>query len=79
MGDLKNFKFNKMDAFLSSYQYHDYYLGMNGNAIPYSGAVSGDCFVVQYDFNDSNIYSTGTTSADTVSYTHLTLPTKRIV
>ena len=67
MGNLKNFKFNKTDAFLSSYQYHDYYLGMNGNAIPYSGAVSGDCFVVQYDFNDSNIYSTGTTSADTIS------------
>ena len=67
MGDLKNFKFNKTDVFLSSYQYHDYYLGMNGNAIPYSGVVSGDCFVVQYDFNNPNIYSTGTTSADTIS------------
>jgi len=67
MGNLKNFNFNKVDAFLSSYQYYDYYLAMDGYVFPSSsGSVSGDCFVVNYDFNNSNIYSTGTTSADTI-------------
>lgn len=67
MGNLKNFNFNKADAFLSNYQFYDYYLAMDGCAtIPFTGSVTGDCFVVDYDFNDSNIYSTGSTSADTI-------------
>ena len=68
MGNLKNFNFNKVDAVLSSYRYTDYYLAMDGCVIPpSSGSVTGDCFVSHYDFNNSNIYSTGTTSADTIS------------
>jgi hypothetical protein len=67
MGNLKNYNFNKIDAFLSNYQYHDYYLALDGCAtVPYTGSVTGDCFVVDYDFNDPNIYSTGSTSADTI-------------
>jgi len=67
MGNLKNYNFNKVDAFLSNFQYYDYYLALDGCAtVPYTGAVTGDCFVVHYDFNDSNIYSTGSTSADTI-------------
>ena len=66
MGNLKNFKYNKFDAFLSSYQYHDFYLEMDGDAIPYTGLVSDNCIVTHYDFNDSNIYSTGSTSANTI-------------
>jgi len=67
MGNLKNFNFNKVDVFLSNYHYTDYYLAMDGCAVPpSSGSVTGDCFVTHYDFNDSNIYSTGSTSADTI-------------
>lgn len=67
MGNLKNYNFNKIDSFLSNYQYYDYYLALDGCAtVPYTGSVTGDCFVVNYDFNNSNIYSTGSTSANTI-------------
>jgi hypothetical protein len=67
MGNLKNYNFNKVDAFLSSSEYYDFYLAHDGYAMPgnYSGIVN-DCLVVHYDFNNSNIYSTGSTSADTI-------------
>lgn len=69
MGNLKNFNFNKVDAYLSNYKYYDFYLAqdeqvsccMYGDTI-----ISGDCFVVHYDFNEGGIYTSGTTSADTI-------------
>jgi hypothetical protein len=69
MGNLKNFNFNKIDAYLSNSEYYDFYLGKDEdiNCCMYDGTiVSGDCFVVHYDFNESGIYASGTTSADTI-------------
>jgi hypothetical protein len=63
MGNLKNYNFNKMDMYLSNFQYYDYYLTLDELSIP---PHSDDCFVVNYDFNDINIYSTGSTSASTI-------------
>lgn len=63
MGNLKNYNFNKMDMYLSNFQYYDYYLTLDELSIP---PYSDDCFVVNYDFNDINIYSTGSTSASTI-------------
>jgi hypothetical protein len=63
MGNLKNYNFNKIDMYLSNFQYYDYYLTLDELSIP---PFSDDCFVVNYDFNDINIYSSGSTSASTI-------------
>jgi len=69
MGNLKNFNFNKIDGYLSNYKYYDFYLAQDEqvSCCMYDGIiVSGDCFVVHYDFNEAGIYASGTTSADTI-------------
>jgi len=69
MGNLKNFNFNKIDAFLSNSEYYDFYLAQDEyiDCCMYDDTIiSGNCFVVHYDFNKSGIYSSGTTSADTI-------------
>tara|TARA_R110000851_G_scaffold67262_2_gene151978 strand:- start:1320 stop:3050 length:1731 start_codon:yes stop_codon:yes gene_type:complete len=69
MGNLKNFNFNKVDAYLSNYKYYDFYLAQDEqvSCCMYDGIiVSGDCFVVHYDFNEAGIFTSGTTSADTI-------------
>ena len=68
MSNLKNFNFNKIDAFLSESEYYDFYLAQDEYSyVNYTdGIISGDCLVVYYDFNESGIYSSGTTSADTI-------------
>ena len=47
MGNLKNYNFNKMDMYLSNFQYYDYYLTLDELSMP---PYSDDCFVVNYDF-----------------------------
>lgn len=67
MGNIKNFNFNKLDLKLSNSDYWDFFLATDeGPVLSCTGVTSGDCFVVWYDFNNSNIYSTGSTSADTI-------------
>ncbi len=67
MGNIKNFNFNKLDLKLSNSDYWDFFLASDdGPVLPCTGVTSGDCFVVWYDFSASTIYSTGTTSADTI-------------
>ncbi len=69
MGNLKNFNFNKIDGYLSNYKYYDFYLAQDEqvSCCMYDGIiVSGDCFVVHYDFNEAGIYASGATSADTI-------------
>ena len=69
MGNLKNFNFNKVDAYLSNYKYYDFYLAQDEqvSCCMYDDTIiSGDCFVVHYDFNEGGIYTSGTTSADTI-------------
>lgn len=68
MGNIKNFNFNKLDVFLSNTDYWDMSLSTDENPlIPCSGVTSGDSNVVWYDFNNNSIYSTGITSANTIT------------
>jgi hypothetical protein len=67
MGNLKNYNFNKIDAFLSNSEYYDFYLAQDDYSSPlYLTGITDDCLVVHYDFNESDIYSSGTTSANTI-------------
>ena len=60
MGNLKNYNFNKIDAYLSNSEYYDFYLAQDEYAMPgnFSGLVD-DCMVVHYDFNNEDIFVGG--------------------
>lgn len=63
MGNIKNFNFNKLNLKLSNSDYWDFYLANDESPAPYCGALSsGDCFVVWYDFDNSNIYNNNESS-----------------
>tara|TARA_R110000772_G_scaffold17946_1_gene49839 strand:+ start:74105 stop:75856 length:1752 start_codon:yes stop_codon:yes gene_type:complete len=66
--NIQNYNFNKIEAHLSNSQYYDFYLAQDGLASHgmYDGIIDGDCLVVHIDFNEPGIFSTGTTSADTI-------------
>jgi len=67
MGNLKNYNFNKIDAFLSNSEYYDFYLAQDeyDTNIMYNGIIT-DGLIVHYDFNDADTYGTGPNSADTI-------------
>jgi len=60
MGNIRNYNFNYLDLKLSNSDYWDMYLTKddtnNGNC---DDLMSGSCFVVWYDFNNSQVYSGG--------------------
>jgi len=63
MGNIKNFNFNKLDIILSNSEFWDFYLANDDSSI-----FSGDtCLITHFDFNDTNIYLSGNTSATTIS------------
>jgi hypothetical protein len=67
MGNIKNFNFNKLDFKLSNSDYWDLFLATDeAPTLECSGLTAGDCLVVWYDFNNPNIYSTGSTSATSI-------------
>ena len=67
MGNINNFNFKNLHLNLSNSDYWDMFLSSDGAASPIcTGVTSGDSFVVWYDFDNSNIYSTGTTSATSI-------------
>lgn len=63
MGNIKNFNFNKIDVLLSNSDYWDFFLANDEAPIH----TANDCLVSYFDFNSSDIYFTGSTSADTIS------------
>jgi len=65
--NINNYNLNNLRLNLSFRYYWDFFL-TDGGVIssPYTGITSGTCFVTHFDFNDPQIYSTGTTSADTI-------------
>jgi hypothetical protein len=67
-GNILNFNAKKIQLRLSDSEYHDFYLAQDEECRPQTGIYGedSDCLVVHYDFNDSNIYSTGSTSANTI-------------
>jgi hypothetical protein len=68
MGNINNYNFNRIDLRLSNNEYWDLFLNTDdsGSASSCSGLTSGDCFVVWYDFNNPQIYSSSATSATTI-------------
>lgn len=67
MGNIRNFNFNKLDLRLSNSDYWDFYLSTDGSSLePSNGLMSGDCFVVWYDFNNLSTYQNSATTASTI-------------
>ena len=68
MGNLRNdFTYNRHDLKLSDHKYYDLYLSTDYVSLPpVTSFLSGDSLVAYFDFNNPNIYSTGTTSANTI-------------
>ena len=63
MGNIKNFNFNKLDVVLSNSDYWDFYLANDESSLH----VANDCLASYFDFNNSNIFTTGSTSGITIS------------
>ncbi len=66
MGNIKNFSFNKLDLRLSNSDYWDFIISNDQNSSG-SGTSIGDCLVSWFDFNEPEIFTTGDTSANTIS------------
>ena len=63
MGNIKNFNFNKIDVLLSNSDYWDFFLANDDSSLH----TPNICLAAFYDFNNTNIYFTGSTSANTIS------------
>jgi len=68
MGNIKNYNFNKIDAFLSNSEYYDFYLAQDGicDYIPARGILGNACLTLHFDFKNSDIYTSGGTYGNTV-------------
>jgi hypothetical protein len=67
MGNLKNFYYHNLRLEVSNNEYWDFYLSSDEQCLTsYDDIVSGTCLVAEFDFNDSRIFGTGSTSADTI-------------
>lgn len=65
--NIHNYDLNNLKLRVSNKEYWDFFLADGGaTASPFTGITSGDCFTTHFDFNNPAIYSTGTTSADTL-------------
>jgi hypothetical protein len=66
MQNIKNFNFNKLDIILSNSDYWDVFLASSKGSEA-SVISSGECLVSLFDFNESGMFSSGSTSANTIS------------
>ena len=64
MGNIKNYKFNKLDVRLSNSDYWDFYLANDDSSVNPSIITTGDCLVSIFDFNNPETYVNG--SATTI-------------
>jgi hypothetical protein len=67
MNNIKNYNFNKLDLTLSNSDYWDFFLANSKAANGLTIISSGSCLVSLFDFNESSIFSSGSTSANTIS------------
>jgi hypothetical protein len=58
MGNIKNFNFDKLKLQLSNSDYWDFYLANDETSGDCYSLLSGSCFVVWYDFNNPNTFTT---------------------
>jgi len=65
--NIHNYDLNNLKLRVSNKDYWDFNL-VDGDVLgsAYTGVTSGSCFITHFDFNNPNIYSTGSTSADTI-------------
>jgi hypothetical protein len=68
MGNIRNdYYFNNHDLRLSKHKYYDLYLSPDHVYLPpVTEILSGDTLVTYFDFNNQDIFSSGSTSADTI-------------
>lgn len=66
MGNIRNFNFNNLDLRLNNKDYWDFYLASSKLLNETDVILTGSCFVVWYDFNNPETFSTGSTSASTI-------------
>ena len=65
--NINNYNLNDLKLQISNKDYWDFYLANGGGtSSPYTGITLGSCFTTHFDFNNPSIYSTGSTSADTI-------------
>lgn len=62
MGNIKNYNFSKIDFKLSNSDYWDLFLANDLSNVTCNLLTEGDCFVVWYDFNESDIFPYGNDS-----------------
>ena len=62
MGNIKNFNFAKLKLQISNSDYWDFYLANDESSGDCDSLLSGSCFVVWYDFNNSNTFLSGLTT-----------------
>jgi len=62
MGNIKNYNFSKIDFKLSNSDYWDLFLASDFSNTTCDLLTEGDCFVVWYDFNESDIFPYGSDS-----------------
>jgi hypothetical protein len=62
MGNIKNFNFAKLKLQISNSDYWDFYLANDESSGDCDSLLSGSCFVVWYDFNNSNTFLSGLTN-----------------
>ena len=63
MGNIKNFNFDKLKLQISNSDYWDFYLANDETSGNCDSLLSGSCFVVWYDFNNPNTFSSGNTKS----------------
>ena len=68
MGNIKNYNFKYQKTRLSNDEYWDYCLSNDNRYTPqHNGILSGESLVINIDFNNPNIYSSGATSGFTIT------------
>jgi hypothetical protein len=63
MGNIKNFNFDKLKLQISNSDYWDFYLANDETSGDCDVLLSGSCFVVWYDFNNSDTFLSGLTNS----------------
>jgi hypothetical protein len=63
MGNIKNFNFDKLKLQVSNSDYWDFYLATDETSGDCYSLLSGSCFVVWYDFNNPDTFSSGNTKS----------------
>lgn len=65
-GNILNFNTKKLELRLSDSEYYDFYLAKDSSNMNVYNGLIDECLVIHFDFNNQNVFNTGTTSANTI-------------